>query len=133
MRTACFGSGEKIDTQLVFRFGDSRLTAWADFHRDNPAVWELFVRFSREARGSRDRFGARIVWERLRWYTTIETNDAAFKLSNNHTPYYARLLMLAYPDEFAGFFSTKDAKFEGTADELLRAHARAERAWRLTV
>lgn len=77
------------------------------FHAENPRVYELVKRFANEAKNSgRTHFGIKMIWERLRWYTTIETNDEKFKLCNNHHSCYARLLMLEDPS-FEAFFSRK--------------------------
>lgn len=77
------------------------------FHTENPKVYEYVKRFANEAKASgRERFGIGMIWERLRWYTTVETNDEQFKLCNNHRSCYARLLMLDDPS-FEAFFSRK--------------------------
>ena len=79
----------------------TRYEAWKQFHEENPHVYALFKRFAAEAKARRDRFSARVIWERMRWYTSIETADD-YKLNNNHAPYYARLLMLEDP-AYEGF------------------------------
>ncbi|MBM66092.1 MAG: hypothetical protein CMH55_07655 [Myxococcales bacterium] len=93
---------------------DSRLLRefWA-FHRANPQVYRLFCRFTREAiEAGRRHFGARMIYERIRWYTMIETRSAdGFKLNDHHHPYYARLFMRDHP-EYAGFFRTRKAQGE---------------------
>lgn len=107
-----------------------RYEMWAKFHADNPAVWDLFVRFAREAAASgRRRFGARIVGERIRWYTSVETTGSRYKLNDHHLPYYARLAMLMYPAEMEGLFEIRDARFDSTDDEIADAHVAARRAW----
>lgn len=70
------------------------------FDRENPQVYSLFVRFTMEAINSgRSRFGARMIWERMRWYTMIEAKDHAseFKLNDHYPPYYARKFMRLNP------------------------------------
>lgn len=106
---------------IAFSETTSRYHRWKDFHNNNPQVYDLFVRFARQARDRerRQRFGARMIWERLRWYTQIETNDAtAFKLNDHYPPYYARLLMLEHPDDFAEFFELRDSRFDVTLDQM---------------
>lgn len=77
------------------------------FHVENPQVYRLIKQFANEAKNSgRTRFGIQMIWERLRWYTTIETTDHQFKLCNNHCSCYARLLMIDDPS-FQTFFSRK--------------------------
>ncbi len=101
-----------------------RYRKWRDFHHDNPKVFGLFMRFSRQAKAAGfEKFGGRIIGERIRWHTRIETQSSdGYKISNNHWPYYCRLTMLLYPDEFDGFFSRNDTHFDGTDEELLEAH-----------
>ena len=70
-----------------------------DFHDQNPHVYNLVKKYALEAKtASRSRFGIAMIWERMRWYVTIETNDRFFKLNNNHKACYARMLMI--DDEF---------------------------------
>lgn len=79
------------------------------FHRENPRVWELFVRFTFEVieRGF-SRYSAYAVFERIRWETDEADYDgrSTFKLNNNYRPYYARWFMARYP-EHQGFFKLR--------------------------
>jgi hypothetical protein len=73
----------------------------------NPQVYELLRRFALEARRSgRRRMGIAALFERVRWFTAIETHGDDFKLNNNWRAFYARLLMQNEP-ELAGFFETR--------------------------
>lgn len=98
---------------------------WTRFHRENPKVWELFNRFASEAlyRG-RQRLGARAVWERMRWYTTIETDDfpVDWKLNDHYPPFYARLFMAAHDCD--GFFSVRDSEADDVNYHLILAEMR---------
>lgn len=85
------------------------------FHRSNPKVYKLFRRFALEAKDlGRKRFGARFIWERMRWYIRIETRNDNFKLNDHFPPFYARKLMKDIP-AMRGFFelrpSVADALF----------------------
>lgn len=97
-----------------------RFERWAAFHRANPGVYELFRRFAVQAleKGGRRRFGARMIGERIRWYTAIETTDVDFKVNDHYWPYYARLLMLT-EERFAGFFERRDTRFDVEDEEIL--------------
>lgn len=77
------------------------------FDKDNPKVWELFVRFTFEliAKG-RQRYSARGVFHRIRWETALTTSDQLYKLNNNWSPCYARKFHTIYP-EYEGFFSLR--------------------------
>tara|TARA_R110002020_G_scaffold167780_7_gene356291 strand:- start:3177 stop:3545 length:369 start_codon:yes stop_codon:yes gene_type:complete len=73
--------------------------AFDSFHRANPGVYELFKRFALEAHEQgRQRVGAKMIWERIRWYCQVETTETAPKLNNNYTSRYARLFLLDRPD-----------------------------------
>jgi len=69
------------------------------FHAENPVVWELFQRFSRDIiRSGRDRYSAQTLIERIRWHTDIETRGSAVKLNNDYAAYYARMWATQHPD-----------------------------------
>ena len=79
-----------------------------DFDRRNPHVGELFIRYSEQAfKSGRSRFSSKAIFERLRWDLAFTTDDAEFKISNNHTAYYARKLM-AFMPKFDGFFMMRE-------------------------
>lgn len=82
--------------------------AFDRFHADNPHVWTLFEKFALEAiaRG-RGKFGAKAIFERLRWYSIVETDGEPWRLNNNYTAYYARLFESRHP-EHAGFFEMRE-------------------------
>ena len=79
-----------------------------EFHKKNPHVYELFKRYTKAAMSTgRQSYSAYAIFERIRWHTDIETNEAlGFKLNNNYRPYYARLFAANYP-QYANFFSTR--------------------------
>jgi len=67
-----------------------------DLH--NPRVWELFKQFTFEAiSAGHTRFSADSILHRIRWETSIITNDAHFKINNNFSADYARKFMAEYP------------------------------------
>ena len=65
------------------------------FHRDNPHVYAELVKMARRARGrGHQRIGIKMLWEVVRWNLSIETNASdEWKLNNDFTSHYARLLM----------------------------------------
>ena len=74
---------------------------------DNETIYSYFESFAAEAmRSGRKRFSAYMIRERVRWYTNIEY-AGDFKISNNLTPYIARLLAVQYP-VLKDIFSFKD-------------------------
>jgi hypothetical protein len=84
--------------------------AFARFHADNPEVYQLVVRFAKEAisRG-RTRIGMALIFERIRWHVQVETFGDEFKLNNNFRAYYARLFSRDYP-QHAKLFSMRGAE-----------------------
>lgn len=108
--------------RTLFPTDTARFTAWSRFHKDNPQVFELFLRFTREAvAAGRSRFGARIIGERIRWYTSVETTGRDFKVNDHCWPYYARLATALHPQEL-DVFEFRDSAFDATVDEILRVH-----------
>lgn len=85
------------------------------FHRSNPQVYDLLVRFARTARGrGYQRFGIAAVWERMRWEAAMTWGEDAYtglKLNNDYRSRYARLIMDQEPD-LAGFFETRRLRAE---------------------
>lgn len=81
------------------------------FHLANPQVYRLLVAHARElaARGRR-RIGIKMLWEVLRWrYMLVADDPSGFKLNNNYTARYARLIAEQEPD-LAGLFETRELR-----------------------
>lgn len=79
------------------------------FHQDNPAIYELIMRFTKEAqrRGFKN-YSIKGIFERVRWHMNIETDSKdEFKLNNNYTSRYVRLIEQKHP-ELSGFFRTRE-------------------------
>lgn len=79
------------------------------FHSANPHVYTAILRISL---GLKDmgfrRCGMKMIFERLRWMYAIQTmGDDNFKLNNNYTAYYSRLVMAQQP-ELDGFFQLRE-------------------------
>lgn len=90
---------------------------FATYHADNPHIYVKLREYALEAkRAGRKRLSINLLFERLRWYTTVETQGDEFKLNNNWRAYYARLLMTQEP-QLAGMFETRRSK----ADEDIAA------------
>lgn len=75
-----------------------------NYHNDNPVVFNMFERFTMNAiKSGRKNFGAKLVGERLRWYSQVETKNDIFKINNNYISFYARMFEEKHP-EYKGFF-----------------------------
>lgn len=96
--------------QPAFHFHAAIDRQFREFHAANPHVYQklreiaLFVR----ARGHR-RFGVKALFERLRWISLFETTGDPYRLNNNYTAYYARLLMAREP-ALAGLFELRASR-----------------------
>lgn len=74
------------------------------YHRENPEIWPQFKKFAFEMLNSgRKRYSAKSIMERIRWDFEIKNSDRDFKVDNNFTAIYARVLVHRFP-EFADFF-----------------------------
>ena len=75
------------------------------FHLANPNIFKLFIRFAREAKQvGHQQYSARAIFHRVRWETTVVTNNSGgFKINNDYSSRYARLAMSKHLD-LSGFF-----------------------------
>jgi hypothetical protein len=83
------------------------------FHQNNPVVYELLCKFAREAkdRGVK-KWGIKAIFEVVRWHVKVKLqHEGDFKLNNDFTALYARLIMANEPD-LADFFDTRERKSE---------------------
>lgn len=80
-------------------------SSFKKFHQENPDIYQLFKDLAYEARKSFKRFGAKAIWEVLRWETRIKTGTD-YKLNNNYTAAYTRLL-IKEDQSFKDFFSIR--------------------------
>lgn len=78
------------------------------FHRANYHIWVLFCRFADQARNmGRKHYSARAIFHRIRWETSMQSvTDEGVELSNDYSPYYARMYMATHPGS-EGFFKLK--------------------------
>lgn len=100
-----------LDDLPLFAPKCSKLEAeFRAFHAANPDIYRTLARLAREwkAAGHR-RCSTKLLFERARWEFGISSNDPDFALNNNHTAYYARLLMQQEPD-LKGLFETRRQK-----------------------
>jgi hypothetical protein len=95
------------------------------FHTNNPKVYRHLVTFARQWRikfGPDAKLGIKSLFERVRWEVCLSTtNDPNFKLNNNHTAFYARLIMDRNA-ELAGIFNLRKQRIQssfGPANEKL--------------
>lgn len=81
------------------------------FHAENPHVYDLFDRFTREMMAAGVKLGsASLVAERIRWETAVRTASAQpVKINNNYRSRYARLWMARNPAH-GRYFQTRELR-----------------------
>ena len=83
------------------------------FISENPHVYERFRMLAVKVKTKGyDRWGAKSLWEVLRWDLALNTNASATqpKLNNNFTSRMARKLVAEDPEEWDGFFEMRRLK-----------------------
>ena len=74
------------------------------FHSENPHVFSEFEFLARQMRqAGQKQYSAQAIIYRMRWDHDLKTTGEPFKITNDFTSIYARLLCWKYPD-FEGFF-----------------------------
>jgi len=78
------------------------------FHKANPHIYRILRKMALEyKRAGNEHCGIKMLWEALRYNSGIRTRGDAYKLNNNYTAHYARLLM-DQERELRGFFETRE-------------------------
>ena len=91
---------------------DSIEKCFVAFHEKNPHVYRNLVIMARQL-GSRGRkkIGMKMLFEPLRWNYLMATDDpnSDYKLNNNYTSRYARLISKQEPD-LSAIFEVRELK-----------------------
>lgn len=86
---------------------DQIFRRFVEFHQANPAIYALVEKYALEAaRAGRLRLGISMIFERIRWYVSVETVGDDVKVNNDFRAYYARMF-LAKHQSLAKFFSVR--------------------------
>ena len=98
--------------QLAINFDNFETPAdrrFREYHKQNPHVYGAFCRaaLSLIAAG-RDHYGAKAIFEKIRFDSIISGNDE-FKINNNYVSRYSRMFERQHP-EHAGFFRKRELK-----------------------
>jgi len=81
--------------------------AFEEFHRKNPQVYDQLLYLARRYHKSGRKVGIKHLWEVLRWQEFIgQLSFDVYKLNNNFTSRYARLLM-EKERELKGYFEIR--------------------------
>lgn len=93
--------------QSIYEQATSINTAFQRFHAANPQVYDKLVELAEQARRIDHHIGMKMLWEVMRWDLTIKTDAGEdFKLNNNYTSRYVRLIQSQRPD-LAPMFQTR--------------------------
>lgn len=79
------------------------------FHKKNPHVYTNLCIMARDLKAiGHKRCAIKMLWEVLRWQGMLNTTDpnSQYKLNNNYTSRYARMVMDNNPD-LADFFKVR--------------------------
>jgi hypothetical protein len=97
--------------QLDLGFKTEAEKKFLDFHEKNPQVYKVLLMLAREAvRRGRTKIGMKMLYERARWEFFLGTaGDDEYKLNNNYTAFYARLIMRENQD-LRDVFETRQQK-----------------------
>lgn len=82
------------------------------FHRANPWIYNHLTALARDMlRYGRTKLGIKMLWEVMRWNYFKKTSDpnSEFKLCNDYTSRYARLIQSQEPD-LANIFELREIR-----------------------
>jgi hypothetical protein len=84
--------------------------AYKEWDAKNPHFYPLFCRFSVQlAQRGHSHLSSKLIFERVRWESMIQTVGDEYKLNNNFTCIYARRFMAEHP-QYQGFFRTRELR-----------------------
>lgn len=77
------------------------------YHEENPEIFERLVEMTKAAKArGRKHVGMKMMFEVIRWEQSLTAKSDIFKINNNYTSRYARLITDTYP-ELYGMFETR--------------------------
>lgn len=78
-----------------------------EFHAENPHVYTQIVELAKQWQAlGKKKLGMKMLFEVIRWDTAVQTRSQDFKLNNNYTSRYTRLVEDNEPT-LAGLFRTR--------------------------
>ena len=82
--------------------------AFWEFHSENPDVYRELRSLALSLKGKgHDHYGIKALFEVVRFNRAAATSDETFKLNNNYSALYARLLM-KHEKRLGGFFEIRE-------------------------
>lgn len=100
------------------------------FHLENKHIfWDLFVPRTLKAMETHKKYGARKIFEEIRWDVKkgIIRGYEVFEVNDDYVPVYARLFVYYWP-QFMGFFELRSPANKGIMSEEERRR-RGEEPW----
>lgn len=83
----------------LYGVSEYKIKRFLDWHKKNPMVWkEVEKRFIEKAKNGQGRIGVKEIYEEIRKEYSNENSERGYKLNNNWTSVYARLLAFKYPE-----------------------------------
>lgn len=76
---------------------------FALFHEQNPHVAKALEALAGQWLARHERASMKALFERLRWESGLQTHGEAYRLNNDYTALYARLLIERRPEWAAAF------------------------------
>jgi hypothetical protein len=89
-------------------------TEFWDYHGKHPEIYRYLVQFAREWRlikGKWSTLSIKGLFERTRWEMAIQSGRESLQMNNNHTAFYARLIMDSNAD-LKGIFTLRRQRTE---------------------
>jgi hypothetical protein len=114
---------EKVKTPEFFNeYPKSVIKRFKKFNRKNPNVFKQFVELAfKMLQTGRAKYSARTIIEVMRWERDLQTVGEVFKINDNYTPIYVRMLIHENP-EFGDFFELRRVRSRGlkSAEQVAR-------------
>ena len=105
----------ELEALVPIHKGETIEECFANFHKANPHVLKHLTRIALWLKGiGFDRYSIKGIYERLR-FAAIETTGVPYKMNNDYTPLYSRMIMEETP-KLAGFFQTRVRESEEDAE-----------------
>ena len=79
------------------------------YHEENPAVYEMFKKFSIQIAAKRERFSAKCIFHRVRWETAVGNYPSDYKIDDGWISHYARKFVKDFP-QHKDFFQFRHRK-----------------------
>lgn len=96
-----------------------KMINFEQYDKENPQIWEAFKSVTLEAiheKGFKN-YGARGIFEIIRWKTATPNGNDGFKVNNSFTSDYARKFMNEFP-QHEGFFRLRMQKAQRQTSNL---------------